>query len=72
MERLDALLLRRADPGDAVVVREERCTALAREEERLTTEREAVLEAEAEAALRDTELREEPPRLTWLREAPLP
>ena len=37
---------------------------------RLATEREAVLEAEVE--LRDTELRVEPPRLTWLREAPLP
>ena len=40
---------------------------------RLATEREAVLEApEAEVELRDTELRVEPPRLTWLREAPLP
>ena len=41
-----------------------------REEVRLATEREAVLEVED--VLRDTELRVEPPRLTWLREAPLP
>lgn len=74
LEREEVLPEERATlPLERLLLEERDTPSRVRVAVRLATEREAVLEApEAEVELRDTELRVEPPRLTWLREAPLP